>query len=224
MIAIELTMIIVGVIFLLGSFFISDKLSNKDMEQIAKLSENEINIVMEKQLKQAQSRIVDYVDEVVDESAAVTKRALEKTTNEKIMAISEYSDTVLESVNKSHNEIMFLYSMLNDKHTELTNLAGQLSSFSDEMKQTEDELLERLTESAGAVAEHLDANAQQEEPAIEELFAESVAQKESEGENHNQMILDLHKEGKTDVEIAKKLGLGLGEVKLVIGLYKEEAQ
>lgn len=224
MIAIELTMIIVGVIFLLGSFFISDKLSNKDMEQIAKLSENEINIVMEKQLKQAQSRIVDYVDEVVDESAAVTKRALEKTTNEKIMAISEYSDTVLESVNKSHNEIMFLYSMLNDKHTELTNLAGQLSSFSDEMKQTEDELLERLTESAGAVEEHLDANAQQEEPAIEKLFAESVSHKESEEENHNQMILDLHKEGKSDVEIAKKLGLGLGEVKLVIGLYKEEAQ
>jgi transposase len=28
--------------------------------------------------------------------------------------------------------------------------------------------------------------------------------------------------GKSDVEIAKELGLGLGVVKLVIGLYKED--
>ena len=39
------------------------------------------------------------------------------------MAISEYSDTVMENMNKTHNEIMFLYNMLNDKHTELTGLA-----------------------------------------------------------------------------------------------------
>jgi hypothetical protein len=32
----------------------------------------------------------------------------------------------------------------------------------------------------------------------------------------------LHSMGKTDVEIAKDLGLGLGEVKLVIGLFKED--
>jgi hypothetical protein len=31
-------------------------------------------------------------------------------TNEKIMAISEYSDTVMENMNKTHNEIMFLYN------------------------------------------------------------------------------------------------------------------
>jgi hypothetical protein len=36
------------------------------------------------------------------------------------------------------------------------------------------------------------------------------------------MILALHQQGKPDVEIARDLGLGLGEVKLVIGLYKGE--
>ena len=32
----------------------------------------------------------------------------------------------------------------------------------------------------------------------------------------------LHQQGLSDVEIARELGLGLGEVKLVIGLFKGE--
>ena len=40
--------------------------------------------------------------------------------------------------------------------------------------------------------------------------------------NKNEQILALHKEGKSEVEIAKALDCGLGEVKLVLGLYKEE--
>lgn len=33
-------------------------------------------------------------------------------------------------------------------------------------------------------------------------------------------ILELYKEGKTNIEIAKELGLGVGEVNLVLGLFK----
>ena len=39
-------------------------------------------------------------------------------------------------------------------------------------------------------------------------------------ENNNDRILRLHKEGYSNVEIAKELGLGVGEVKLVINLFK----
>ena len=38
----------------------------------------------------------------------------------------------------------------------------------------------------------------------------------------SEKILALHKQGKSDVEIAKDLECGLGEVRLVLGLYKEE--
>ena len=38
--------------------------------------------------------------------------------------------------------------------------------------------------------------------------------------NHNEEILRLYKEGKSNVAIAKELGLGVGEVKLVIDLAK----
>ena len=39
----------------------------------------------------------------------------------------------------------------------------------------------------------------------------------------NEQILLLHREGKDEVEIAKTMDCGLGEVRLVLGLYNNEA-
>ena len=39
--------------------------------------------------------------------------------------------------------------------------------------------------------------------------------------NRNEAILALHRLGNSDVQIAKELGLGVGEVRLVIELFKE---
>lgn len=219
MTGIEIALIIVGVIFLLGSFFIQDHLSQKDIQKIADLSENEIKMVMEKQLNRAKYKISEQVEEAVEESSGLTKRALEKETNDKIMAINEYSDTVLESINKSHEEIMFLYSMLNDKHSELTELAGQLSEFSADMKRTEYEMLERLAVSAREIQQKVSDSS--EEAVEEETVIQPVAEEDMAG-NSNEVILRLYKEGKSNVEIAKRMGIGLGEINLVIGLFKEE--
>ena len=234
--AIEITMLLIGVAFLVGSFMVSDKLSGKDMEKIAELSEQEINVIMEKQLNQADMRISSRVEDLVEDVSSSTKRSMEKLSNEKIMAINEFSDTVLTSINKSHEEIMFLYSMLNDKHTELTELAGQLSDFSSDMRRTENELLERLA----ASAEQVRARVSEQSEVIEtqKLLEESVEsaaevvpalnntapnEESRHEENHNEHILHLHQDGRTAVEIAKELGLGLGEVKLVIDLYRGAA-
>lgn len=40
------------------------------------------------------------------------------------------------------------------------------------------------------------------------------------GRNNNERILELHKAGKSNMAIAKELGLGIGEVKLVIDLFE----
>ena len=47
-----------------------------------------------------------------------------------------------------------------------------------------------------------------------------LEEQETVQENNNDKILRLHKEGKSSVAIAKELGLGVGEVKLVINLFK----
>ena len=217
MTALEVTLVIVGIIFVIVSFFIEEKLSQKDIDRIVSLSENELKVIVDRQLRGAEGEIEDSIAESLEEAHEATKRAMEKETNEKIMAISEYSDTVLESMNKTHNEILFLYSMLGDKHTELTELAGQLGQFSEKMKNTEDEVLHNLAEAA----RELEINMSASEPINQDEAVRQAVEAEEEG-NHNDKILERHQAGMSDVEIAKELGLGLGEVKLVIGLYKGE--
>lgn len=221
MTTVEITLIIAGIVFLLVSFLVQEKLSPKDIESITSLSENELKIIVEKQLKNAHDQVEDAIADVVDEQKETTKRDLEKETNEKIMAIDEYSNTVLESMNKTHNEILFLYSMLNDKHTELTDLAAQLQQFSEQMKNTENEVLENLAFAAKDVQQKVsETEPIDESEAIRASFENS--QEAQDQVNHNERILALHQQGLSDVEIARELGLGLGEIKLVIGLFKGE--
>ncbi len=225
MTGLEITLLIIGVVFLLGSFFVQEKLSQKDIDQISDLSEREMQIIVEKQLKSASGQVEDMVSHTIEDSMDETKRALEKTTNQKIMAISEYSDTVLDSMNKTHNEIMFLYSMLNDKHTELTNMAGQLQKFTENVRTTENEVLQKIAQAAEEAEQknYYQAAPPPEETAPEEAYeaAEEAEEEPYEG-NQNSRILYLHQEGLSDVEIARELGCGLGEVRLVIGLFKGE--
>ena len=47
-----------------------------------------------------------------------------------------------------------------------------------------------------------------------------MTEEQPEQTNHNEKILALYSQGKSYVEIAKELGLGQGEVRLVVGLYK----
>lgn len=223
MTAVEITLIIVGIVFLLVSFLVQEKLSPKDIESITNLSENELKIIVEKQLKNANDQVEDAITDVVEDKTETTKRALEKETNEKIMAIDEYSNTVLESMNKTHNEILFLYSMLNDKHTELTDLATQLQQFSEHMKNTENEVLENLALAAQDVRQKVNETKPiDENEAILASLGTDGQETDQDQINHNDRILMLHQQGFSDVEIARELGLGLGEVKLVIGLFKGE--
>jgi uncharacterized protein YbjQ (UPF0145 family) len=218
--ATEIILIIIGVIFLLGSFMIKDQLSGKDLDQISKLSETDLKLIIQKQLKNADADLDTAIEAKMDEALSISVRAMEKTSNEKIMAINEYSDTVLDSMDKTHNEIMFLYSMLNDKHKELTDLAGELSSFAGQMRATEDAALKKLAQTAEKLGEDMKAPIGVDQ---KEVLAEAVKLQDSDDErNRNDDILFLHSMGKSDVEIAKELGIGLGVVKLVIGLYKEE--
>ncbi|MBO5096823.1 MAG: hypothetical protein J6B96_00745 [Agathobacter sp.] len=231
MLAVEIVLILIGVAFLVGSYFVEERFSEKDIQEISKMSETQLNMIVDKQVKSAKTQVENSVDEIIDESLAVTKRGLEKETNEKIMAISEYSDTVLETMNKTHNEIMFLYSMLNDKHAEMTEFAGALQKYSKSNKQPQQEnvILAEETETVHKVKEQEpvfvvrpNVTRTNIEETLNKANQEMEGTQESVFLNKNEQILNLHKKGKSDVEIAKTLDCGLGEVRLVLGLYKEE--
>lgn len=239
MTALEITLIVIGVVFLVGSFFVSDKLSQKDVDQIAKMSEEELRVILDRQLEKAKAEIQNAIETGIDETTEETKRALEKETNDKINGISEYSDTVLESINKSHNEIMFLYSMLNDKHKDLTDLAANLQKLTANLHDVEQQMTEKTLRAQARLQQpepviEKPANVQKKEiPVEKKVKSESIKKAvevrkkpetdtEINEKNDNDAILRLHAEGKSDVEIAKLLDRGLGEVRLVIGLHRGE--
>lgn len=250
MVTVEIILILIGVVFLIGSFFVKDKLSQKDVEKIAELSEDEINIIVEKQLNKAEGIIEDKIDEKIDEAQEKTVRAMEKESNEKIMSISEYSDTVLESMNKTHNEIMFLYSMLNDKQKDLNDFASEIQGMYDKASNHDaiskystvsknsmksnysEDINDSFEKNDTPILENFESNKEFEMNSVndkslinnfDDLFANETPKKTDNLNrifNNNENILRLHRQGINDVEIAKELNLGLGEVKLVIGLYR----
>ena len=240
MTAVEVILIIIGVILMMGSFFVTEKLTQKEVDQISKLSSNEMKQILEKNMIGAEKKVEELVDDVIDRSMEIADRALEKETNMKIQDISEYAETVLESVHKNHNEVMFLYSMLNEKHTELTESAGKLEKLKNELRALEDEVGEAIMNSnqmmqemarqmaSASKAARAKTAVQEagflEEPMDFELEEELLEMKEAESlSNNNQNSLQLHKQGVSVRDIARQLGLGVGEVKLVIDLYRGEA-
>ena len=230
-------LLLICVVFMIGSFFVTEKLSPSELNQIAELSEEELKRIIDRGLKNAETRIEDAIDEQVDQSSEKVDRSLEKVTNDKIMAISEYSDTVIESMNKTHNEIMFLYSMLNDKHTELTGMAADLQRLAADVRSLEEKAPltapQAAPERAAAVSaasavtlvpvEKADTTGRETAAAPAEQKEEMPETEETKQEGLHAEILKLKKLGMTEVQIAKKLGIGIGEVRLVNGLYRGES-
>ena len=226
MTGVEILLLVTGVVFFIASFFITEKLGPGELNKIGELSNEEIQRIMERELQKVTDEIEGRVEEKAEEALVNSERMMEKECTEKIMAISEYSDTVVESMNKTHNEIMFLYSMLNDKHAELTDFSAKLNELAKELEKKDEAIVGHLSYSAPFEEKKEPAGAGKDEPAAfrteikEENFLPEEDADDSEESNHNADILALHKQGKSAIDIARELALGLGEVQLVIGLYE----
>ena len=244
---IEIILLLVGCVFMIGSFFISEKLSSSELNKIAELSEDELKKIIEREVNNAGTQMDEVIEQKIEEAGEQAERAMEKESNEQIMQIHEYSETVMESMKKTHDEIMFLDSMLNDKHTEMTSMTGDLQRLAADIRN----LQENLSAKAGTsirkpvaeshVVQHpvMKQNAVvqpmtetidvQPEPEVQVNRFQEIQEPEQKTEKpetadaqgmSNDMILKLYEQGLSKVEIAKQLGRGLGEVNLVIELYK----
>lgn len=228
----EIVLLIAGVIIFTGSFFLplgGEK--NTGIDQ--KAAKEEIHGLVEEEMNNVRSKMQDKMEEISEDAIEKAERALERLTNEKIMAVNEYSDTVLQEIHKNHEEAMFLYDMLNSKHA---NIKDTVSKMDKAVKAAENKTLENKTaenkaaaektatdKTAGTVAEEKAADASQTETLIQPENSPEIGfmgETVQEGQNNNEKILEMHKQGKSTVAIAKELGLGVGEVKLVIDLYK----
>ena len=225
---VEICLIIVAVILFVGSFFVTEKLSNKEIDEIKGMSSKELQRILENDLSNVEQKVKEILDGYVEETVDNASIPLGKITNEKIMAINEYSDTVLEEINKTHSEVMFLYSMLNDKQDEMKNMTVVIDKSKQHLKQMLIELSEINDRQVALEKETTRDNEESvAEANVEELeyIDEQISDAKTDSANiinNNEMILQMYDEGKSAVDIAKELAIGLGEVQLVIRLFRGE--
>lgn len=255
---IEIILLIAGAIVFILSFLIPVG-EGKNRAEAAPLAREEIRDMVSREMDSVKGHVDEVVEEAVTYAMEKTERSLERLSNEKIMAINEYSDTVLAEIHKSHEETMFLYDMLNSKHTNLKNTVSEVNRTVKEAEEavnsfqrltpgpdarskseTAETAEERSQKPAAAAGEQVrkPAGAGEQTPkaafvrAAEEQMAREIRetgaepsqtggdrQEKESRTNSNARILALYGEGKNDVQIARELGLGVGEVKLVIGLF-----
>ncbi len=332
----EVVILICGVILCVLSFVIPVK-KEELSERTREIAETEVKAMVNNELMTVKNRLEGITDETTQYAMEKAERSMERISNEKIMAVSEYSDTVLEEIHKNHQEVVFLYDMLNEKQESFkSTVAESDKSLKDLMEQVRDteadasaaaapnaaepeaafrpivvdpasvNVLSRpetsptaesasidpsdlftpqwqkesasvsqelSVDSAPDTAENAsteDAEAEHESqeesynPVIAELLAKernkstgrkgktsatrksktskssgSSAKKstpiasdagaidlnlmsfrKASGSNSNDQILRMHEAGKSNMAIARELGLGIGEVQLVIDLYQ----
>ena len=129
----EIVLLIIGLVLCVGSFFVSERLSEKDRENLSKLTKEQIEEIIKDKMADARVETEDKLSTTIDSAMEELDRRTDKETNEKILEISQYSDTVLEAVDKSHKEVTFMYSMLNEKHQSMIEMTKKLTELEDKL-------------------------------------------------------------------------------------------
>lgn len=298
MTALEMCLIAVGIIAIVVSYFISEKNAEERMKKAVDeliLSEETKRTL----IKQAKDTVEEALNGMSEEIEGKAEVQLEKLSNEKIMMVKEYTDTVLEEIEKNHHEVMFLYSMLDDKDKDIKNAvrdAQKIEKTIHELNQKQEFVIEQakaLIEQCIEQEKNLERVIEEQNQAdkntilifepdqkyetyfkTEEKLETEITQekkhkvrqrkqnleeylrrnpeklselrqirrsrkkiKEKKEENSNQIskreeviveqnedkkrdtIIELYQQGNSSLEIARKMGLSMGEVKLMIDLY-----
>lgn len=201
----EILLILIGAGILILSCFLVEKSTEKRESFTLTDSEVSVRELTTEEMTEIKRKMDTIISEVADETVSKTEHHLSQISNEKIIALNDFSSQVMEKISQNHDEVVFLYNMLNEKESELKGFMKQVDLSKIQLAETDP------NENSDTVLMKLDQSNQLTNRLLEET-----------SNNNNQKILDLHTHGKSIIEIAKTLGLGQGEVKLVIDLFKEK--
>lgn len=213
----EIVFLILGVLILVASCFIGKFDKNEPVLDENGLAEKKLNE------KEIQQKIEKMIDSRAEETIVKTDDYLSKISNEKIMAVQEFTDQIIEKIQNNHDEVVFMYDLLNQKDEEIKKTVKEISSVEESVKKTsekkasEEEAVEKDSEEIKENATAVKKKSNSETAKISKKVIKSVPRIPDDDKNAD--ILKLYKQGKSIVEISKALGIGQGEVKLVIDLY-----
>lgn len=217
--AMEVFLIITAVIVIAVSFCIKEKSDKNEDEK--KSGQDEVKAVTQEMIKE---EIQNQLAMISDDMLENTEAKLDKIANQKIMAVGNYSEDVLKNIEENHNEVMFLYNMLNDKETTLKNTVRDIEAVKVSVRKMADNVENDVQAWENEIKlspeeETVPAEDKEEQPS-QEAVPEMEDAEEEDPRSNKEKILELYRQGKSNIEIAKRLNLGVGEVNLVLGLFK----
>lgn len=252
MVILEAVLAVCGILCIIASFIITD-----ESETPKAVSENIHTGLSDGQKDEIRRQVNELVTEELNAINERTEASLDKISNTKILEMNDYADTVMGEINKSHNEAVFLYDMLNEKAKEVKNTVKDVNIAKHEVKKMQNDMTAEPQEIIGGILA-------EEEQTVRDIAKERLSElvkmsnekariSEAEGKVKNQAgklksivngeaddeysdiepenvedgspesIVYLYRKGMTVRDIAKKLGIGVGEVSLIIGLYEKKS-
>ncbi|MGN0386005.1 MAG: DUF6115 domain-containing protein [Lachnospiraceae bacterium] len=226
--ALEIILLIAGIIIIVLSFILP--VENKTLDyETKKMIRQEIEAAVGAEMENIRQRMEEVTDESISYAMEKTERSLERISNEKIMAVNDFSETVLSEIDKSHKEAVFLYDMLNEKHKAIKNTVTEVEQQVKRAKdscpeENVDEKLQRGEQEAEQSAKTAKKETEFKAltlPQADKADKKRILEKPEVQEiSDKDKILAMHNEGMSDIEIAIVMGCGIGEVKLVIELFE----
>lgn len=227
--SLEIALIIVGIITIIISCIIVDRSGRADNQQSSQ-TYSIMNGITEEDKKKLMEKMSELLSDISEEAVIRTDDALSKLSNEKIIAVNEFSEQILEKIKKNHEEVVFLYNMLSDKEKELKAAVKEIDS----SKKKVQEIIETKANADKAqaaktaktqppqkqVMQDIPMDKPQKNLNVQMDAPRDITAGNNPNFNNNSQILTLYSHGKSIIEISKLLGLGQGEVKLVIDLFK----
>ncbi|WP_033166685.1 DUF6115 domain-containing protein [Clostridium sp. KNHs205] len=208
-----IVLIIVGIAIIIISCFMVDKTDKKGKDFVLNTGLDE-KVMDISGLKQ---QVEEMCQETTEGYLYKTENQLSQLSNEKIIAVNDFSEQILEKIKLNHEEVVFLYNMLGEKEEELKTLMRN----ADKQKKVIEEASVR-SETAK------DTNVSKSKKNVSQVKVEQkqtlIPEDSEASSNSNQKILELYSQGFSIVDISKALEIGQGEVKLVVDLYKENAK
>lgn len=182
-------------------------------------------------------QLKEKADTITFEMNDSIENRFNKLSNQKIMEFEEYAGELLQKIEVSHKEVVFLYDMLNDKAESIKVSYGKLQDIQGEVSELI-EKAEKVVSKDSSVDDKKEVNdrefiegfstCEQIEEEKDRIINSHMEKEEQQDKAklgsgyqlRNEKIIKLYSLGYSTLEISKKLGIGTGEVTLVNNLYK----
>lgn len=132
---VEIILLAGGVGVFIASYFVGNK--QEDEEQQAASVNTDLS---EADKKKINEQIDSLIQEKLDNLSEQTEAKMDKISTTKILELNDYAQTVMDEINRNHNETVFLYDMLNEKAKEVKNTVKDVNIAKKEVKRISSQL------------------------------------------------------------------------------------